>query len=347
MTTVVVGLVLIYSASSIMAASRFGTHLYFVRQQFLWAALSVGVIWLIGKLDLKRLAVYSAPALMFCTIALAAVFLMPVRNGSHRWLFLGPLTVQPSEVYKFVMIIYLAFSLSNPRRNLTKVRQVALPYLPLIGLGLALIMAEPDLGSVLVIAMTAMSVFFLAGVRIKHLAYSLLPVIGASSFLVFVLGYKKARVLDRIAAIFDPMQASYQAKQAALTLGSGGLLGAGLGDGRQKLFFLPYPHTDFVFAAAGEEIGMLGLLFVLALLGYILWSGFRIGAGQPDKFGFLLACGMTLSLFISIAVNIGVVTSLIPVTGLPLPFLSYGGSSLLMCSAAVGVLINLSRRTRR
>jgi cell division protein FtsW len=144
----------------------------------------------------------------------------------------------------------------------------------------------------------------------------------------------------------DPLEGSYQVTQAALTLGAGGLMGTGLGEGRQKLFFLPYPHTDFVFAAIGEEIGMIGLFAVLILLGFILWRGFKIAAAQPDRFGYLLASGMTWSLFINIGINLGVVTALLPVTGLPLPFISYGGSSLLMSSAAIGVLLNLSRRVR-
>ncbi|UCC45057.1 MAG: FtsW/RodA/SpoVE family cell cycle protein, partial [Candidatus Zixiibacteriota bacterium] len=161
---------------------------------------------------------------------------------------------------------------------------------------------------------------------------------------VFVLGYKKARIMDYLSSIFDPLQGSYQVKQAALTLGSGGLLGTGLGEGRQKLFFLPYPHTDFIFAATGEEVGLFGLLLILGLMGFILWRGWSIALRQPDRFGFLLAGGMTWAIFVSMAVNIGVVTALLPVTGLPLPFFSYGGSSLLVSSAAVGVLLNLSRR---
>jgi len=150
--------------------------------------------------------------------------------------------------------------------------------------------------------------------------------------------------MNYLASVADPLQGGYQAKQAALTLGAGGLLGTGLGEGRQKLFFLPYPHTDFIFAATGEEIGMFGLLIILGLLFYILKRGLKVAWGQPDKFGYLLASGMVLSLFINIAINIGVVTSLLPVTGLPLPFFSYGGSSLLMSSAAIGIILNLSRR---
>ena len=344
LATIVTGLVMVYSTSSIIADSRFGSHLYFFRNQLLWAILATGAIWIISRLDLQRLAVYSAPALLLTLLLLSLVFVMPARNGSHRWLMLGPLTVQPSELFKFVMIYYLAFSLSNHKRNIADVKQLVFPYLPIIGLGLFLILMEPDLGTTIVISLTAVGIFFLAGARMKHLLVGLAPLAGVASFVVFVLGYKKARILDYIAAVVDPLQGSYQVKQAALTLGSGGLLGTGLGEGRQKLFFLPYPHTDFIFAATGEEIGLAGLLVLLALLFYILWRGLKIASAQPDRFGYLLGVGMTLSLFVNISINIGVVTSLLPVTGLALPFISYGGSSLLVSSAAIGVLINLSRR---
>lgn len=341
------GIIMIYSASSIMAASRFGSHWYFFRQQLVWGVLSLVAMYVIGKLDLKRLAPYSAPALLVTLLLLSLVFLMPARNGSHRWLFLGPFTLQPSEIFKFLMIVYLSFSLSNPTRNLEDWKQVVFPYVPIIGLALLLIVAEPDLGTVIVISGTALGLFFLAGLKLRHLFYAAAPLVAGGTFVVFVLGYKKARIMDYLGAVVDPLQGSYHVKQAALTLGSGGLLGTGLGDGRQKLFFLPYPHTDFIFATIGEEVGLIGLLVLLGALFFMLYRGIKISVGQPDRFGFLLAAGMTWSLFINMAINIGVVTALLPVTGLALPFLSYGGSSLLVSSAAIGVLINLSRRVVR
>ncbi len=342
--TVTVGLAIIYSASSIMAESRFGSHTYFIRQQFLWALFSMAAIWIICKFDLERLAVYSVPALMASLILLAVVFVMPARNDAHRWIFLGPFTLQPSELFKFFMIVYLAFSLSNPKRDLKKIGQLIIPYVPLLGAGLALIVLEPDLGVGIVISVTALAIFFLAGTPMKFLLATSAPLVAAAAVMVFVIGYKKARVIDYMASIADPLNGSYQVKQAALTLGSGGLIGTGFGDGRQKLFFLPYPHTDFIFASAGEEIGLLGLAGVLFLLFYILWRGLKIAAAQPDRFGYLLASGMVVTLFCSMAINIGVVTAMLPVTGLPLPFISYGGSSLVISSAAIGVLLNLSRK---
>ena len=343
--TIMVGLVMVYSTSSMLAESRFGSHLFFLRHQLMWAVISIGAMFLILKMNLERLAIYSAPGLLLTLLLLSLVFLMPARNGSHRWLFLGPITVQPSEMFRFLMIVYLAFSLANPKRDITQLKKLIFPYAPIIGLGLALILAEPDLGSTIVIFLTAVGIFFLAGARVRHLLTAALPLTGLASFVVFVIGYKKDRVLTYLSSVLDPLQGSYQLKQAALTLGSGGIFGTGLGEGRQKLFFLPYPHTDFIFASTGEEVGFIGLLVLLGLLFFLLYKGFKIASMQPDKFGFLLAAGMTWSLFVNIAINIGVVTGLLPVTGLPLPFISYGGSSLLMSSCSIAVLLNLSRRT--
>lgn len=346
LTIAVIGLVMIYSNSSILAASRFGSHLLFFKQQFIWTILSLVAMFVIYKLDLQRYAIYSAPALLLTLFLLSLVFLMPSRNGSQRWLMLGGFTLQPSELFRFLLVIFLAFSLANPKRDIAKLKQIMFPYVPIIGLGLLLIAMQPDLGSVIVIVMTVVGIFFLAGARFKHLGIVAGTALAGGSFMVFVIKYKQDRIFSYLNSIMDPLQGSYHVKQAALTLGSGQLFGVGLGDGAQKLFFLPYPHTDFIFAAMGEEIGMAGLLIVLGLLFYILWRGFKIAASQPDRFGYLLAAGITWALFVNIAINIGVVTALLPVTGLPLPFLSYGGSSLLTNSAAIGILLHLSRRVK-
>ncbi len=341
------GLIMVYSTSSIMADGRFGSHFHFLKQQAVWMIASLIMMFVVFRLDLQKWAALSVPALFVTFLLLALVFIMPARNGAHRWLMLGPMTLQPSELFKFVTIYYLAFSLSNPKRDINSVRQLMLPYGPLLGAGLGLILLEPNLGMTILVFFTALGIFFLAGLRIKHIMAAALPLVATASFVVFVIGYKKARILDHIAAVVDPLQGSYQVKQSALTLGAGGLLGTGLGEGRQKLFFLPYPHTDFIFSATGEEIGFVGLVILLVGLFFMLWRGFKIAAAQPDRFGYLMAAGTTWALFINMAVNIGVVTAILPVTGLPLPFISYGGSSLLFSSLGIAVLLNLSRRTVR
>jgi cell division protein FtsW len=339
-----VGMVMVYSSSSVIAQSRHGSQLFFLQRQLVWLVIALGAGWIVTKIDLKKYAAYSVPILFVAIAMLAAVFLMPARNGSHRWLLLGPLSVQPSEIFKLAVVFYLAFSLSQKRRDISDWRQAVFPYAPLIGSGLILIILEPGLGSALTTTLTVLTVFFLAGVRLRHLAVLILPLAGIASIMVFALGYKKARVIDYLSAIENPLQGSYQVKQAVLTLGAGNLFGVGLGNGRQKLFFLPYPHTDFIFATIGEELGFVGLIIILALFYIIVWRGVKIALEQPDKFGYLLAMGVTLTIAIATLINIGVVTSLLPTTGIPLPFLSYGGSSLLISVISVAILLNLSKR---
>jgi len=343
-TLAVIGLVMVYSASSVMAESRFGSHLFFVTRQVIWLLGGLLLGALIIRLDLKKLAVYSVPVMFVCLAMLVLVFFMPARNGSHRWLFIGPFSLQPSEIFRLVVIIYLAFSLSQKKRDIRNWRQFLFPYMPLLAAGLLLIIFEPGLGSAMVISLTVLTVFFLAGIRLSHLAAFVLPLAGLGALMVFGLGYKKARVIDYLAAIENPLEGSYQVKQAVLTLGAGGWFGSGLGSGRQKLFFLPYPHTDFIFASIGEELGFIGLIVIMALFYTIVWRGIKIARFQPDRFGYLLAMGVTASLFVSVIINLGVVTALLPTTGIPLPLMSYGGTALLVSIASIAILLNLSRR---
>lgn len=341
---IIIGLVMVYSSSSVMAESRFGSQFHFLKRQLIWLILSLIAAVVIMKIDLKKYAVYSVPVILATLVLLALVFFMPARNGSHRWLFVGPFSLQPSELFKLVVLFFLAFSLSQKKRDITDLKQLLMPYAPILGIGLLLIIMEPGLGSALTIALTVITVFFLAGVRIMHLAAFALPLASVVAFMVLVVGYKKARLIDYLSAIDDPLTGSYQVKQAVLTLGAGGMFGSGLGDGRQKLFFLPYPHTDFIFATIGEEVGFIGLTAIMILFYIVIWQGRKISLYQPDRFGYLLGMGVTASIFIAVIINVGVVTSVLPTTGIPLPFLSYGGTSLLISIVSIAMLLNLSRR---
>lgn len=338
------GMVMVYSSSSVIARESFGSNIFFLKRQFIWLVPAVLVGWLVNRIDLKKYAAYSVPLLFAVLILLVAVFFFRPVNSSHRWIFVGPFSVQPSEIFKLVVIVYLAFSLSRQNRDIKDIKQFLIPYVPLIGTGLILIMLEPGLGSAMTITAIVLVVFFLAGIRLYHLLILLLPPVILGSFLVFGLGYKKPRVIDYLAAMKDPLAGSYQVKQAVLALGAGGLFGAGLGDGRQKLFFLPYPYTDFIFASIGEELGLAGLLVIMALFSIVIVRGMKIASYQPDKFGYLLAMGVTASIFVSVIINVGVVTSLLPTTGIPLPFISYGGTALLISVVSVAILLNLSNR---
>ncbi len=340
----IIGAIMVYSTSSLLAEQRFGSHLFFIKRQLLWLAVSAGLMGLVMKADLKRLGQYTPLAIVAIIIALALVFVMPARNGSHRWLFLGPFAVQPSELAKIVLLYYLAYSFSRADSDISDYRKSLLPHAPLVGLMVLLIMFEPDLGTVIVLGLTTMSMLYLAGARLLHLATAVAPLALAGAVMVFGFGHKIGRIKTYLASLSDPLAGSYQVKQAILTFGAGGFWGAGLGDGIQKHFFLPYPHTDFIFAAAGEELGFIGLSVALALYLLVLYRGLKIASYQPDRFGYLLASGITMLLFFNIAINIGVVTSLIPTTGLPLPLMSYGGSSLLVSLLGIAILLNLSRR---
>jgi len=339
-----IGMIMIYSSSSVMAESRFGSHLFFLRKQIFWLILASIAGWVVMKLDLKKYAPMSV-FIMFASIALLSlVFLFEARNGSHRWIFLGPLTIQPAELFKLAVIYYLAFSLSKKNKDITDYKQLLMPYLPLIGAGVLLIVLQPGLGSAITITLTVVAIFFLAGMRISHLLAATVPCILGLYVMVFYVGYKKARVLDYLSAIKDPLAGSYQVKQAVLALGAGGIFGSGVGQGNQKLFFLPYPHTDFIFASIGEEIGFAGLTIVMVLYFIIIQRGIKIARSQPDKFGYYLALGVTCSIAVSVMINIGVVTTLMPTTGIPLPLLSYGGSALIISVIMIAILLNLSRR---
>jgi len=346
---VLIGTVMVYSSSSAIADgnSKFSGHAFFLKRQVIWLALALVTMLIAARINLDYIRRLIAPALILSLVLLVVVFFTPKVRDTHRWLSLGPFTMQPSELFKFVLVFYLAHSLSQKGRTLDDARLYLWPYGPIVGLGVILIVIEPDLGSVLVLGVTAIIILFLAGARLTHLVLAM----GSSSLalylLVFVIGYKRSRVDDYLASLADPMLAPHQVKQAILSLACGGLFGVGLGDGIFKQFFLPEPHTDFIFASIGEELGLLGLVFTLALLLGIIWRGLRIATAQTDRFRFLLATGLTVCLAVNIIINIAVVLGLIPTTGLTLPFLSYGGSSLVMSSVAIGILLNLSRGKAR
>jgi len=346
---ILIGTVMVYSSSSAIAdaSDRFSSHAFFLKRQLIWLALAFAAMYVAARIDLARLRTYIGPALMVSLVLLAVVFLTPKIRGTHRWLSLGIITLQPSELFKFVLVCYLAHSLAQKGRTLDDMSLYRWPYGPIIGVGILLIVLEPDLGSVLVLGTSVILILFIAGARLTHLVFALAGSLLSVYLLVFVVGYKRGRVDDYLASLGDPMLAPHQVKQSILSLACGGMFGVGLGDGIFKQFFLPEPHTDFIFASVGEEVGLVGLTITLGLLFGLIWRGIRIATRQDERFRFLLATGLTICLAVNIIINIAVVLGLIPTTGLTLPFLSYGGSSLVMSSAAVGILLNLSRGKAR
>ncbi len=351
---ILLGSVMVYSSSSAIAQSamtetgkKFSSHAFFLKRQVVWLVLAYIGMFVAMRIDIEKVRKFIPIGLAISVFLLIIVFVTPQIRGTHRWLSLWFMTLQPSELFKYMLIFYLAHSLSQKGRSLDTLDLYKWPYGPIILGGALLIVAEPDLGSVLVLMTTVIILLYLAGARLSHIGYA----IGGSAVLVYALvfigNYRKGRVLDYFTWLADPMQAPHQVKQSILSMANGGVMGAGLGNGIFKQFFLPEPHTDFIFASIGEELGLWGLLLILVLFFTAIWRGMRIAIGQKDKFRFLLASGLILCLGVNICINIAVVMGLIPTTGLTLPFLSYGGSSLVVSAASVGLLLNLSRQRVR
>jgi cell division protein FtsW len=341
-----VGVVMVYSASAIVAADRFQDPALFVKKQLVWAALgSVGLLAAL-RMDYRRLEKLGWPLLIGIGVLLVAVLVPPLAqsiNGTRRWLRLGPMSFQPAELAKLALVIYLAAFLARRRETLTDFRQGVLPPLAVAGILAALVLAQPDLGNCLTLVAVTFALLYLAGTRTQHL----LVVVGAAvpllTLAVWLAPYRLRRITTFLDPWSDPRGSGFQIIQSWLALGSGGLTGRGIGASRQKLFYLPEAHTDFIFAIVGEELGFVGAAAIIAAFAVMVWRGLRVGLRAPDAFGAYLALGLTLLIATQTLVNLGVVTGLLPTKGLPLPFLSFGGSALLTTMLATGLLLNISQ----
>ena len=345
-----IGLVMVYSASSIVAADRYGDAAYFLKRQLIWVGLGTAAMLLTQRIHYAALRRFAAPLLLLAVGALALV-LVPgvgrVAGGARRWISLGgPFSFQPAEAAKLAMAIYLANFLANRGERLQDFRRGIVPPVLVTGLMFGLILAQPDLGSALIIGVVTLVMLFVAGARVVHLAGLIL--IGIPGVLLAILGeeYRRRRLLAFLDPWADPQGAGFHIIQSLLALGSGGLLGVGLGNSRQKFFYLPERHTDFIFSILGEEMGLIGTGAVVALFALFAYRGFRVARRAPDQFGSLLAAGITLMVVLQAVLNIGVTTGVLPITGVPLPFLSFGGSSLLFTMIASGILLNISQYAR-
>jgi cell division protein FtsW len=270
-----------------------------------------------------------------------------VAGGSARWIEVGPVTLQPSEPAKLVVIAFGAALLARRWKRLGDVRALALPLVPMVGLVCALILLQPDMGTALIIVGSVFVLAFVAGARLLHLTAGTAGLTAAAFGLMYVEGYRWARFTSFINPWADPHGSGYQTIQSVIALTGGGLFGVGLGASRQKWLYVPNAHTDFIFSIIGEELGLLGALAVLVLFGLLVYAGVRIALRAPDAFGRLLAGGIAAWFGIQALVNLGAVTGLLPITGVPLPFVSFGGSSLVVSLAAVGILVSVARGHRR
>ena len=279
---------------------------------------------------------------------LIAVFFFPAINGAKRWISLGPLSFQPSELTKYAVVMFLAFSIDLKGDEIKDFWHGLVPYLGLSGFFAALILAEHNMSIATIIMIVTFIMLFVAGGRIKHLFGIILPsLFTLAIFFIFSSDYRRERMLNFIDPWKDAADAGYQLIQSFLALGSGGLTGLGLGQSRQKTLYMPEPHNDFIFSIIGEEVGLIGCLFIIALFLIFIWRGVRVAMNAKDTYGKLLAMGITSIIAVQAIINIAVVTGSMPVTGVPMPFISYGGTSLVINLTAMGILLNISRQVEK
>jgi cell division protein FtsW len=344
------GLVMVFSASEVQGWLWFHNPAYYFEHQLMWLALGVILLFATANLDYHRLRPLAWP-LGMVTVVLMVLVLLPhfgvEVNGARRWLRLGPLQMQPAELAKIAVIVFMALWLERHRDRLSSLENGVVPFLALLGFTILLVILERDLGTTLIVAGILLAQFLVAGGRKRHVL--LLALIMALCVYLFIRmePYRLHRILAFVDPWSDPLNTGFQAIQSVVALGSGGFAGVGLGHSIQKYQWLPFAHTDFIFAIVGEETGLLGTSAVLALFGLFTYRGYRVALKAPDAFGSLLACGVTTWIALQAMINIAAVTVTLPTTGIPLPFISYGGSSLAIALLAVGILINVSTQSEK
>lgn len=337
----VFGLLMVFDSSQFEAFQDLGDKYYFIKQQLMWTVLGFFSLGFFSFFDYHRLQKIALPFFLFSLLLLLLVFIPGLgisAGGAHRWLKVAFLTIQPAEIVKLSTIIFLAILF---QKNIK-----AMPFLVIFGLVNIIVgIFQKDMGSSIVFSMITLGMYFLAGANIFYFLGVLL--IGFISFIGFIVSssYRRQRVLAFLDPFSDPQGFSYHISQVLIALGSGGLLGLGIGESRQKFAYIPEVTTDSIFSVVGEEFGFVGSVFLISLIGFLVLRAFKISKSAPDTFGHLLAAGLALWLGSQAAVNLGAMVSLIPLTGVPLPFISYGGSALLANLIAVGILLNISKQS--
>jgi cell division protein FtsW len=341
----VFGLVMVYSASSTIASSKYGASYHFFVRQLAFAVVGYVMMIVLMRMD-YRVWERKKPLwwlLAGCFALLVLVFTQPTVNSAHRWFRYGPLSFQPSEIAKLGLLIFLASYLRNHESEINDLRTRLLPCLALVGLFAGVIAIEPDLGQALCVLAITVLLLFIAGLSWVYIAGAGLLSIPVLYFAVVRVPYRWERVRVFLNPFHDPLGAGWNVSQSLTAVGNGGILGLGLGDSRQKMFFLPEAHSDFIFAVISEELGLLGAGFVLLLFLIFFCRGLKITFRAPDRFGFYLGMGITLLVVLQALVNISMALSLMPAKGIALPFVSQGGSSLLLNLMATGILLNIAQ----
>jgi len=341
-----VGLVMVFSASAVMAKERYGSGYFFLLRQLGWATTGILAMVLAMKIDYRR---YKHPAVVFSllgltTLMLISVFFLDRAHHTHRWIHWGPLSFQPSEMAKPALILFLAFFLESRTKSMKDWRNTVLPAAVPTMIFIALIVFQPDLGTAIACAAITGCVLFVAGLDLRYLGYAFAASLLPLYFLIFHVAYRRDRILAFLDPYSDPQGRGFHIIQSLIAVSTGGITGVGLMEGKQKLFYLPEPHTDFIFAVTAEELGLVGALGIVLLFAIFLWRGIRTALKTEDIFGRFLAVGITSMIVVQAFINISVVLGLMPTKGIPLPLVSYGGSSLLVTLACVGVLLNISKQ---
>jgi cell division protein FtsW len=337
--------VMVYSASAAMAEFRFGTPYLFLVKQGLWAALGVALMAVVMQVDYR---VWRQPVLVWAGLgvaflALVAVLFSTPINGTRRWFGIAGFGVQPSEIAKLAVIFFTAALLERRMQQVNDVKETLVPLGVVIGVLTGLILLEPDFGTSVCLVVTAGLMLFSAGLSLRYVAVAAGVGLAAGAALIISSPYRFKRILSFLSPEEDPLGAGFQLLQSLIAVGSGGVWGRGLMGGLQKLFYLPEPHTDFVYAVIAEELGLIGATLTLAAFVVITWRGLRVAGRAPDQFGSFLAIGLTTMIAVQAFLNLSVVLGMVPTKGIPLPFVSAGGSSLLINLVGMGILLNVSQ----
>jgi cell division protein FtsW len=346
MLLVFVGLVMVFSASAVMARERFGSPYAFLLKQLVWAAGGLVAMVVAMRVDYRR---YKHPALVFSllgltTLLLISVFFLDRSHNTHRWFRVGAFSFQPSELAKPVLILFLAYFLEARTKTMDDWRKTLAPAAAPVVLLLGLIALQPDLGTAIACAGVAACILYVAGMRLRYFGYAFGAALVPLYFLIFHVSFRRDRILAFMNPYAERQKAGFHLIQSLIAVGTGGVTGTGLMEGKQKLFYLPEPHTDFIFAVTAEELGLVGAMFVVTLFAIFLWRGMRVSWRIEDTFGRYLAVGITSMVVLQAFINISVVLGMMPTKGIPLPLVSYGGSSLFVTLACVGVLLNITKQ---
>jgi cell division protein FtsW len=346
MLLVFVGLVMVFSASAVMAKDKYGSPYAFLLRQLLWAVAGLVAMVAAMRVDYRR---YKSPAVVFSlmgltTLLLISVFFLDRSHNTHRWIRWGGFSLQPSELAKPVLILFLAYFLEGRTRSMDDWRNTLLPAAAPLLVFLGLIVLQPDLGTAIACSGIAACILFVAEMRMRYFGYAFGAALLPLYLLIFHVSWRRGRILAFLNPYADRQGTGFHIIQSLIAVATGGVTGTGLMEGKQKLFYLPEPHTDFIFAVTAEELGLVGAMFVVTLFAIFLWRGMRASWRTEDIFGRYLAVGITSMVVLQAFINISVVLGMMPTKGIPLPLVSYGGSSLFVTLACVGVLLNITKQ---